>query len=225
MARGFKRRDGRYAAKLDAVERGLVVGLMEQVLELIAPAQPDPVEGRGGEGGAGTHGGGGDPGGADKFDQIVAGLGGIGMGVSLSAEDQVPELGGAVPPPRDPALDRIFPTANRQDDQVAAEFRRLTEDGLRSRKAANLSTAIAALSGFEEQRISLDHEEALALLVALTDVRLVLGERLGLRADEDFDLLEEKARSLPGDDPAVYALAVYDFLTWLQETLAHALTP
>jgi hypothetical protein len=108
---------------------------------------------------------------------------------------------------------------------VAAEFRRLTEDGLRSRKAANLSTAIAALSGLEDQKVSLDQEEALALLVALTDVRLVLGERLGLRADEDFDLLEEKARSLPNDDPAVYALAVYDFLTWLQETLAHALTP
>ena len=218
MARGFKRRDGRYAAKLDAVERGLVVGLMEQVLELIAPAQPDPAPGTAREAG--------DPAdGPDEFDQIVAGLGGIGMGVSLSAEDQVPELGGSVPQPRDPALDRIFPTANRQDEQVAAEFRRLTEDGLRSRKAANLSTAIAALSGFEDQKISLDQQEALALLVALTDVRLVLGERLGLRADEDFDLLEEKARSLPNDDPAVYALAVYDFLTWLQETLAHALTP
>ncbi|GAB3435459.1 DUF2017 domain-containing protein [Phycicoccus ginsengisoli] len=216
MARGFKRRDGRYAAKLDAVERGLVVGLMEQVLELVAPVQDDPQPGSDDADGAG---------GPDEFDQIVAGLGGIGMGVSLSAEDQVPELGGSVPQPRDPALDRIFPTANRQDEQVAAEFRRLTEDGLRSRKAANLSTAIAALSTVEDQRISLDQEQALALLVALTDVRLVLGERLGLRTDEDFDLLEEKARSLPGDDPAVYALAVYDFLTWLQETLAHALTP
>ena len=222
MARGFKRRDGRYAAKLDAVERGLVVGLMEQVLELIAPEQADPP--------AGLDAGGSDDGargadGPDEFDQIVAGLGGIGMGVSLSAEDQVPELGGSVPQPRDPALDRIFPTANRQDEQVAAEFRRLTEDGLRSRKAANLTTAIAALSGLQDQKISLDQQEALALLVALTDVRLVLGERLGLRADEDFELLEEKARSLPNDDPAVYALAVYDFLTWLQETLAHALTP
>ena len=27
------------------------------------------------------------------------------------------------------------------------------------------------------------------------------------------------------DDPAGYALAWYDFLTWLQETLAHALAP
>ena len=212
MARGFKRRDGRYAAKLDAVERGLVVGLMEQVHELIAPPEPSPEEGVGDEGG-------------DEFDRIVAGLGGVGQGVSVSADDQVPELSGSVPESRDPALDRLLPTANRQDDQVAAEFRRLTEDGLRSRKAANLSTAIAALAGVEDQKVSLDHEQALALLVALTDVRLVLGERLGLKADDDVELLEEQARSLPDDDPAVYALAVYDFLTWLQETLAHALTP
>ena len=35
----------------------------------------------------------------------------------------------------------------------------------------------------------------------------------------------ESVSGLEDDDPAVYALAVYDFLTWLQETLAHALTP
>jgi hypothetical protein len=212
VARGFRRSHGRYAAKLDPVERGLVVGLMEQVLELIAPPGADPEDGGAGEQG-------------DEFDRIVAGLGGIGMGVSVSAADQAPELTGAVPEPRDPALERIFPTANRQDEQVAAEFRRLTEDGLRARKAGNLTTAIAALSDLDDQKVSLDHEQALALLVALTDVRLVLGERLGLREDEDFELMEEQAQSLPDDDPAVYALAVYDFLTWLQETLAHALTP
>jgi hypothetical protein len=223
VARGFKRRDGRYVAKLDAVERGLVVGLMEQVLELVEPEQAEGMPGGGG--GDGGHGGaeGGD--GGDEFDQIVAGLGGIGMGVSLSAADQAPELTGSVPRERDPALERIFPTANREDDQIAAEFRRLTEDGLRARKSANLTTAIRALSGIEDQKITLEQPQALALLIALTDVRLVLGERLGLKRDDDFDLLEEQVSSLPPDDPAVYALAVYDFLTWLQETLAHALTP
>lgn len=213
MARGFKRRDGRYVAKLDAVERGLVVGLMEQVLELIEPddAGAREVQAEGGDG--------------DEFDEIVAGLGGIGMGVSLSAADQVPELSGSVPRDRDPALERIFPTANREDDQIAAEFRRLTEDGLRARKSGNLTTAIQALSGIADQKVSLEQPQALALLIALTDVRLVLGERLGLQRDDDFDLLEEQVSGLPPDDPAVYALAVYDFLTWLQETLAHALTP
>jgi hypothetical protein len=209
VARGFKRRDGRFVAKLDAVERGLVVGLMEQVLELVEPepvADPETTDG-------------------DEFDRIVAGLGGIGMGVSLSASDQLPELSGSVPQPRDPALERIFPTANREDEQVAAEFRRLTEDGLRARKAANLTTAITALSAFDDQKVTLEQPQALALLIALTDVRLVLGERLGLKQDDDMELLEEQVSGLEDDDPAVYALAVYDFLTWLQETLAHALTP
>jgi hypothetical protein len=214
MARGFKRSHGQYVAKLDAVERGLVVGLMEQVLELVEPDDPDQGTGDDSIDGDG-----------DEFDQIVAGLGGIGMGVSLSAADQVPELSGGAPEPRDPALDRIFPTANRQDEQVAAEFRRLTEDGLRARKAGNLRTAIAALASLEDHKVSLEQPQALALLIALTDVRLVLGERLGLKHDEDFDLLEEQVSGLEDDDPAVYALAVYDFLTWLQETLAHALTP
>jgi hypothetical protein len=210
VARGFKRRDGHFVAKLDVVERGLVVGLMEQVLELVEPhPEPDADPDAGG----------------DEFDRIVAGLGGIGMGVSVSASDQVAELSGSVPQPRDPALERIFPTANRQDDQVAAEFRRLTEDGLRARKAANLTTAITALSAIEDQKVSLDQPQALALLIALTDVRLVLGERLGLKQDDDFDRLEEQVSGLEDDDPAVYALAVYDFLTWLQETLAHALAP
>ena len=210
MARGFKKKDGRYVARLDAVERGLVVGLMEQVRELVAPEQEDA--------------GGGD----DDFDSIVAGLGGIGLGVSLSAADQAPDddargLTGDHAEPRDPALDRIFPTANRQDEQAAAEFRRLTEETLRTRKTSNLDTALAALSGVEDQRVTLDREQAVALVVALTDVRLVLGERLGLKQDDDLELLEEEVSSLPEDDPAVYALAVYDFLTWLQETLAKAL--
>ena len=215
MARGFKRSHGQFVAKLDAVERGLVVGLMEQVLELVEPeadaTDPDATDPDAADG--------------DEFDRIVAGLGGIGMGVSLSAADQAPELSGSVPQQRDPALERIFPTANREDEQLAAEFRRLTEDGLRARKAANLTTAISALSGIEDQKVSLEQPQALALLIALTDVRLVLGERLGLKHDDDMDLLEEQVSGLEDDDPAVYALAVYDFLTWLQETLAHALAP
>ena len=61
------------------------------------------------------------------------------------------------------------------------------------------------------------------MLAALTDVRLVLGERMGLRTDEDVDVLEAAAQDLDPDDPLAYALAVYDFLTWLQETLASAM--
>ena len=69
----------------------------------------------------------------------------------------------------------------------------------------------------------LDESTARAFVTALTDVRLVLGERLQLRTDEDLDLVEDLAASLDPEDPLVHVLALYDFLTWLQETLATAL--
>ncbi len=60
-------------------------------------------------------------------------------------------------------------------------------------------------------------------MVALTDVRLVLGERLGLRTDEDAIALAAALEELDEDDPQAFLVAIYDFLTWLQESLVHAL--
>ena len=201
MARGFRRKGSRestrYVAQLDPLERATVAGLMDQVHDLLDPPAPVPEDG-------------------DDFASIVAGLG---MGVTVAAEDQADLDPDAAE--RDPALDRLLPTANRQDDEVAAEFRRLTETGLRQRKAAALHTAAELLRG--EDRLRLDPAQAEALLVALTDVRLVLGERMGLRTDDDVAVLEAAAERLDPDDPLGYALAVYDFLTWLQETLASAM--
>lgn len=205
MARGFRRRGSgssvRYAAQLDPMERATVAGLMDQVHDLLDPV-PVPQ-------GAARQGG-------DDFSSIVAGLG---MGVTVAAEDQADLDASAAE--RDPALDRLLPTANREDDEAAAEFRRLTEPGLRRRKAAGLALAAATLRG--EDKLRLDEDEARAFLIALTDVRLVLGERMGLRTDEDVEVLEAAAAELDDDDPLGYALAVYDFLTWLQETLASAM--
>jgi hypothetical protein len=205
MARGFRRKGFgtgvRYTAQLDPLERATVAGLMDQVHALLDPA---PLADAGSADG-------------DDFTSIVAGLG---MGVTVAAEDQVDD--GPASAERDPALDRLLPTANREDDEAAAEFRRLTETGLRRRKAAGLELAAATLRG-DGDRVRLDEGEARAFLVALTDVRLVLGERMGLRTDDDVDVLEAAADELDADDPLAYALAVYDFLTWLQETLASAM--
>ena len=60
-------------------------------------------------------------------------------------------------------------------------------------------------------------------MVALTDTRLVLGERLGLRTDEDALALDDGVATLDPDDPAVYAASFYDFLTWMQESLTTAM--
>ncbi len=216
MARGFRRKGTRYAARLDEEERRIVVGLMEQVLDLVRPADDD--EGRSGPG--------------DAFDEIVAGLG-AGFGGPLAdhaarapdGPQGLPGRGFGTEGPRDPALDRLLPTGHREDEAAAAEFRRLTEQGLRATKADKLRTAMAALSAPRGDRVELEEREALATVVALTDVRLVLGERLGLRTDEDAARVDELLGTLDPEDPVVYALAVYDFLTWLQETLAQSMLP
>jgi len=223
MARAFARRGGgskpvHYTAKLDAVERAVVAGLMEQVHDLVAPEPPEPTQPE--DVGAGHE---------DPFDAIVSGLGGLGMGVSVSAEDQVPD---ERPVPtdarsfgeRDPALERLLPAGNRTDDQASADFRRLTEHGLRTRKARHLASAIAALRA-PGTAVDLDERTAVDMVVALTDVRLVLGERLGLREDADVDRLEAELATMDDDDPRLHAMSVYDFLTWLQETLATAMLP
>ncbi|WP_151525120.1 DUF2017 family protein [Serinicoccus kebangsaanensis] len=140
--------------------------------------------------------------------------------------DLVAGLGDEVDPtePSDPALARLLPPASRDDDEQAVEFRRLTEHGLRQRKAATLATAIAALEAAEAPRVELDLDQARALAVALTDARLILGERLGLRTDEDSERLhEELEQALAGEvelDPALaQKMAYYDFLSWMQESV------
>lgn len=220
MARAFKRKGDRFVAKMDPTERGVVAGLMDQTRELVAP--PDRVMT------------------GDVFEDLVAGL-----GVSLAAEDQhldgssqgdaqgdarrdaqdgptmAEDAAGLID--RDPALDRLLPTAHRGDDQVAAEFRRLTEYDLRDRKATNLSTAIGALRSATGDKLELSRPQAEAMVIALTDTRLLLGERLGLRTDEDALVLDERVAALDADAPAVYAASFYDFLTWFQESLTTAL--
>lgn len=201
MATAFRRRGARLVGKLEPEELEVVLELLRLTRGFVAPEEPSA-----GVAGAGQ--------GDESVSDLVAGLG-----------DQEP-----VPEPEDPALRRLLPPAHRDDAEQAAEFRQLTQHSLRSRKAATLATAVAALEEADPPVVSLDEGQAHALVVGLTDVRLVLGERLGLQTDEDAErmhrLLEEV---LAGREPAdvdphvVQQAASYDFLTWLQETLTSAL--
>jgi len=198
VAKGFKRKGDRFVARLDDVEREVVVGLMQQTREFLEPVPREPT--------------------GDPFDDLVATL-----GVRPLSDPAISPLG-----PPDPALERLLPIANRDDPSIAAEFRRLTEHGLRERKTTNLATAIAALAsddqrGRDGDKVRLDFAQAQAMVVALTDVRLLLGERLGLRTDDDADALQDRLEAASEDDPQLFLAAYYDFLTWLQESLALAL--
>jgi hypothetical protein len=194
MATAFKRKGDRLVSRLDDVEREVVVGLLAQTQAFLEPATPEPT--------------------GDTFKDLVATLGVRPLDEPGDATEQRPE---------DPALERFLPTAHRHDPAMAAEFRRLTEHGIRERKTANLGIAIAAVLGADGDKVRLDQQQAQAMVVALTDVRLLLGERLGLRTDEDADALEERLEAASEDDPDLYLAAYYDFMTWLQESLTQAL--
>ena len=120
--------------------------------------------------------------------------------------------------PDDPVLARLLPDAYSDDTDAAAEFRRYTEETLRSGKVASAQIVLASLPpGGGEVRLS--EPECQQWLRALNDVRLALSVRLGI-TDEDDDLTEH----FEVDDPRSAYVWVYQWLAYLQDSLLDALT-
>jgi len=128
--------------------------------------------------------------------------------------DQLEQLLDADEVSDDPVLQRLFPDGHRGNAEIAADYRDMTEESLRSGKADDLATVRATLPlGGGEVR--LDRDQAGAWLRTTNDVRLALGVRL--------DITEETE---PPDDPAEdegQQLAVYYWLTAVQGSLVDAL--
>jgi len=88
----------------------------------------------------------------------------------------------------DPALERLFPIAYRDDPDAAAEFRRYTRSGLvdtKTAKAGAVAAALLAGTGDDGGTIDLAEDDAERWLPVLTDLRLIVAERLGIREDDD----------------------------------------
>ena len=111
--------------------------------------------------------------------------------------------------PEDPSLRRLRPRAY-EDEEVENEFRSLMGSELESLRLENLR-GLAETAG----RDRLDAEELDRWLAALNDLRLVLGTRLDVTEDQFADGFDPSA-------PHAYELAVYAFLTWLQEAAINA---
>jgi hypothetical protein len=124
---------------------------------------------------------------------------------------------GPATPPEDPVLARLFPDAYGDDPEAAGDFRRYTELDLRSGKVAAARTVLETLPG-DGGRVRLSVGDAEAWLRSLNDVRLALGVVLGIT--EDY---EHEFGGPDPEDPRGAYLHVYDFLTYLQETLVRAL--
>lgn len=113
-----------------------------------------------------------------------------------------------VRPPTDPAVRRLLPDAS-SDVEIAREFRRFTDDDLRQHKVERLllfAQLLLEASPSADEAQQLDfvvlHEEAEGIAGALADIRLVIGERLDLRTDEDSQALYDAVTATWGEDPA-----------------------
>jgi hypothetical protein len=115
--------------------------------------------------------------------------------------------------PEDDVMLRLFPDAYSDDEHAASDFRRFTERDLRQTKTTHAQTVQETLQRSGE-KVVLGLAVAPSWLGFLNDVRLALGARMGI--DDDF---HDAAVELAEDDPLLAMLDVYDWLTYLQESL------
>ncbi len=190
---GFRgRRKGGVTASFAPSQAGIIRALVSQVEELVG--DPAGAAGRAAADPAA-------PAAGSPLDDVAALLGRPG-----------PDT-----PPADPVLARLLPDAYRDDTDAAGEFRRFTEQDLRSGKVAAARTVLDTLPA-EGGKVELSEEDAQVWLRALNDVRLALGVRLEITEDT-----AQRGQDVDPADPRAAYLWVYDWLTYLQETLVRAL--
>ncbi|WP_328747811.1 DUF2017 domain-containing protein [Streptomyces sp. NBC_00285] len=190
---------GGAAVALDDVEISIIRSLAVQLLELIGPG---PAE--------------------DASDDPLA---------ELFAD-------GPTEPPSDPVLRRLFPDAYgdpegapqakeaEEQREYSAEFRRYTENDLRTGKRESALVVIRSLDALHSAGdggavLKLSTGESQKWLGALNDLRLAIGSRLDITDEEDTDLLYR----LPDEDPRKPMVMAYLWLGGLQETLVTTLMP
>ncbi|WP_422115019.1 DUF2017 family protein [Brachybacterium sp. UNK5269] len=209
MAHAFRRRpDGSLACRLDGEEKAILAQVTQETADLI---------------------------------RADLGLDGESTTLRRAADSEDPlrrleaEFAGRdAREPSDSAVQRLFPAAS-QDPELAAEYRRLGQQDLADAKLGDLRRVLAILdaTGNGHSEVVIGDEDAMALLRALNDVRIVLADRLGLQRDGDLDtvrMLQQIGERVEGaaltDDDHVgsdIVIAVYELLSWLQESLLRAL--
>jgi hypothetical protein len=114
--------------------------------------------------------------------------------------------------PDDPALRRLFPPAYSEEENDQ-QYRSLVRDQLVNGRAKALASMRDTLASE-----TIDVEQADEWLRALNDLRLVLGTRLDVSEEIDYERIDL-------DEPRGRELAMYGYLAWLQEQLVDALQP
>jgi hypothetical protein len=111
-----------------------------------------------------------------------------------------------------PDVRRLFPTAYPDDPAKAAEYDAMVRDDLVAERLAAIDVMERTI---DSDRLS--EEELLAWLSSINDLRLVLGTRLDV--PEDLSELD-----VPPGDPRAESLALYAYLSLLEEDAVAALS-
>lgn len=133
------------------------------------------------------------------------------MGMPGGEGDEVGE-------PADPAVARLLPPVS-QDEEIAREYRELTQAGLRQEKTDRIAKFWQHLLPENGPLLRLSIEEAEEFMATLTDIRLVLGERVGINSSRDLDSLRLQVAIGELDDHRAGLLQISDALAWWQESL------
>ncbi|MCD5345599.1 DUF2017 family protein [Agromyces sp. H3Y2-19a] len=173
---------------------------------------------------------------------IVAGLGG-GEGVRLVLESEeamlLSELADQVDSvlllgePSDPALGRLLPSAYPDDAEASAEFSRYTRESLvdGKRQAAQRVRDATAVQGDGIVQIELDQSEAWGWLTFLTDLRLILAERVGAAGDDaddepgDLAAVDDESGAAASETRDDYLRAAYEWAGFVQGSMLEVLDP
>jgi len=164
--------------RVDDVERGLLMSVARQVMDLVQPADPSPDQ-----------------------DPLAAQLGWLDGDVGISD---------------DPAVARLLPDAYDDPDD-ARDFRRFTENDLRQSKMQHAMTVLEEIERSGEKVSVTSTDSWLGLL---NDARIAIGTRIQISQDN-----HEELAGLPDDDPRSGLFHVYDWLTFLQESLVRCMAP
>lgn len=189
--RGFERAAQGYAAHLGAAEREVFASVTREVLALVRSVEGAP---------------------SVEPDAIVERAQDAAAGLPSFSVDEVPA-------PEDSALRRLFPAASTDDD-AAAEFRRFAQPELAGAKIARLERLVELFAG-DEPTLVVPRAEARDVAAALTDVRLVVADRLGVVTDADAERVSSSVYDAwDGDAEEAPLLAtLHVLLTVLQDTL------
>jgi len=179
MTYGFQRTaTGRVVLRVDDVERGLLMSVARQVMDLVQPAEASPDQ-----------------------DPLAAQLGWVDGDVGISD---------------DPAVARLLPDAYDDPDD-ARDFRRFTQNDLRQSKMQHAMTVVEEIERSGEKVSVASTDSWLGLL---NDARIAIGTRIQISEDN-----HEELAGLPDDDPRSGLFHVYDWLTFLQESLVRCMDP